>query len=163
MVRAVNNTKADCGIIVRSGLKENIINKNYKHLFVLYKSSSSVYASLTKEILYTQFTWCFSPDLGAEIIGNGISEERTDLEDCRIWISKAIEEYQAEGGNFHFQYETVEGKVLQKEEKKLTQAFPVRGLISIFIMIIGLFRCREALPRKTPRFCAICALGLLIL
>lgn len=155
MVKAVNSTKAECGIVIREGLKENVINRNYTHLFVLYTSPSSVHVALAKEILYAQFAWCFSQDLGTDVIKKNVPEGEINQKDCRLWLSEAISEYQVEGGKFHFQYETVGGKVLEEKREKLTQAFPVQGLIGIFIMVVGMFALTDVLEDNRKGICQV--------
>lgn len=131
--------RAECGYSFPAGLRELLEKKNYRSAIRVTKSPSTVAADLAGECVFAalfrvygrelleQYVWSGEPFTSLGKSGNG------DLwEEIEPIYEKAL----SDGSTFSFAYETVDGTAA--EEMQMKVSFPVRGIGTVFIFVMGL-------------------------
>lgn len=134
----VNAMQAECGLVFCENMGERIRQGNYTDLITVYASPATTNVALTKEIVYAQFAKTFGSHWAAERLVETIGEAGHDKDRVREEMEELYKVCEAENTSFHFQYETVQGNVIE-QKKADTPVFPLKGMIGVYMMLIAMF------------------------
>lgn len=142
----VASRRAECGYSIASGLREKLDEKDYKRCIRVYSAPSTVLASLSTETVFASLMELY----GREIFINYMLEQEAVEEaavsagaDGRQLAAQAGELYDkwmGNGSTFRFQYRQIgAGEALTDEEQLSISIFPVRGLVAVYLFVVGLY------------------------
>lgn len=155
----VASRRAECGYVFLSGLREKLDAKKYKRSIRVYSAPSTVTAELSAEVVFAALIRRYDRELFLQYVETGEvffsisgTEQREELQK----ESEALyDAWRNDGGTFRFVYEygqkpEAEGSILQngsaqgqsvrdQETSVDTVLFPVRGIVSVYVFIIGLY------------------------
>lgn len=135
----VNAMEADCGLVLEEKMKERMQQGDYIDLITIYTSPATINVALTKEIIYAEFAKTFGSYWAADKLVETVGDEIPDKEAVRFELDELFRMYRQEEARFHFQYETIKGNVIEKEEDGITPVFPIKGMIGVYMMVIAMF------------------------
>lgn len=132
--QAVERREVECGYILPEDLEYRLDEKNFKKLIVCLESPATFLSKVTDEILFSSVFLQYSEKMAIEY---GMKQEWADIEDTER-IAELFWQNIQDGNTFSFQYETIKGEVIQKEENKSMIPSPIRGIGSVLILAAGL-------------------------
>ncbi len=142
----VASRKAECGYCVSSGLREKLDEKDYKRSIQVYSAPSTVLASLSTEVVFASLMELYGKELLLDYI---VEQERveeaaasagTDRRQLEALAGELYDKWMGNGSTFRFQYRQIgKGEALKDERQPEISVFPVRGLVAVYIFVVGLY------------------------
>lgn len=126
--------RAECGYIFSEDLQEKMETGRYKRSIILVTAPSTAVDKLSSEVV---FSGLFSV-WGRDLLETYSREGEPFQGEQEVWrrLEPMYNAYLENGSTFAFQYETEGGTQIGKPSMK--QTFPVRGIVAVFIFVIGL-------------------------
>lgn len=132
----VMSGRAECGYIFPSGLLKKLENGTHKRAVTVVTAPSTVTAKLASEAVFAGMFRVYGGRLLEGYAGKG--EPFQDFQADVAWaeLEPLFQEYLENGSTFSFEYGTEDGSVMKTDTAKA--AFPVRGIVAIFVFVMGL-------------------------
>ena len=128
----VASKRAECGYVILAGLRERMDQKDFKRSIKVYSAPSTVAARLASETVFAAVIKLYDRELFCQYM-----EEKTGEE---IQASGVIyDKWKENGSTFDFTYELTNGQGAKQEEPVELSVFPVRGVVAIYVLVIGLY------------------------
>lgn len=155
----VASRRAECGYVIASGLREKLDAKKYKRSIRIYSAPSTVTAELSAEVVFAALIRRYDRELFVQYVEQGEAfsalAETVDEETLRRESGALYDKWMKDGGTFRFVYsqagenalrgQTAEPDGLSRHEMDgggkavETRLFPVRGIVSVYVFVIGLY------------------------
>ena len=133
----VISRKAECGYVFKAGFKEKLDDRDFKRAILVYSAPSTIAADLSKEVVFAGLFEVYGEYLLEQFAGESDVFAGMDAEQVRAELVDAYRDEMSSGSTFSFQYETLSTEPIEAGTARI--AFPVRGMLAIYLMIIGLF------------------------
>lgn len=133
----VASRKAECGYVFKNDFKEKLDDRDFKRSILVYSAPSTITAELSKEVVFAAMFEIYGEYLLEQFVIE--SDIFTDMDAGRVQeeLKAAYHNEMRSGSTFSFQYETLSTEPVETGNARI--AFPVRGILAIYLMIIGLF------------------------
>lgn len=146
---------AECGYLFPDNFHSLLLNEDYKRKIVLYTSPSSLFASLSKEVVFASLFRLFAEDMAVSYIKSS-SIFASIREDAISLFSPQYQSYikdTAHTSLFHLLYETVQtdGKITANAIAPSFVPMPVRGLFAVLLFLNALTSSAQALEDKNKK------------
>ncbi|WP_312445848.1 ABC transporter permease [Lacrimispora sp.] len=129
--------RAECGYIFTENLKQKLDDKKFKRSIEVYSAPSTISAGLSKEVVFSHLIDVY----GEEILAHFVTTEEIfadfNKDQIRQEIKDIYQEARSNGSTFSFRYETLSAEVIEEGIGKI--AFPVRGMVAVYLLVVGLF------------------------
>lgn len=147
----VASRRAECGYVIASGLREKLDAKKYKRCIRVYSAPSTVTAELSSEVVFAALIRRYDRELFLQYVETGEAfaavSGQMQADALREESGELYDAWMKDGGTFHFVYEQdhVEtenngnGEVSAGAENHGAMLFPVRGIVSVYVFIIGIY------------------------
>lgn len=159
----VASKRAECGYVIEQGLREKLEKKDYKRSIRVYSAPSTVAAGLSTEVVFSALMELYDRELFVNYVEHGpVFDEIAPEGDLKREIAAAeagalYETWLHNGSTFRFSAETYEPEVSHgnhtgrngdgtaaddpeaHKEKNMDTVFPVRGIVAVYVFIIGLY------------------------
>lgn len=141
----VASRRAECGYVIGENLRERLAEKDYKRIIRVYSAPSTVAASLSTEVVFSVLMELYDGELLAgyakdsaifDSIGAVGSPEREQL---AKQAGKLYETWLYNGSTFRFTSGLEKSVNSEENEEPADSVFPVRGIVAVYIFIIGLY------------------------
>lgn len=131
LVNAVVTRQLEAGFVFDPELSMKIGQQDHRNLIRLVRSPSTVTHGMAGEVVFSEMLRAASPVIIADMVeSGGLFPGREEVIVGKI--VNRFEEYDQQGGTFHFSYEFLDGKPVANAGIPL---FPLKGLLAIFIML----------------------------
>lgn len=133
----VASRRAECGFVFTEHFKEKLDERKIKRLIEVYSAPSTIMNQLSKEVVFASVIEVYGKSLLKQFVDE--SEIFSDMDKDQLWV-ELQEAYAAQGRDgktFSFHYETQSTQPIETSTARI--AFPVRGILAIFLMVIGIF------------------------
>ncbi len=172
----VASRRAECGYVISQGLRGKLDEKNYKRSIYVYSAPSTVLASLSTEVVFSSLMEVYGSELFQDyvleqhIVSEAAASLGVDERQLNEEVSGLYEKWMGNGSTFHFQYRQSGANGLYKDPQQTLSVFPVRGLIAVYLLVVGLYSAVMLgldekrglflpLPYGRQRRCRIAVLG----
>lgn len=155
----VASKRAECGYVIAQDLRERLEKKDYKRSIRVYSAPSTVAAGLSTEVVFAALMELYDKELFVDYVENGgLFDEAAPKESLQreALIKQAGSLYETwlyNGSTFRFVAETVDrpaadagysdegapGSDQKGAAPEKDAVFPVRGIVAVYIFIIGLY------------------------
>lgn len=133
----VASRKAECGFVFREEFKGKLDDGDFKRSIMVYSAPSTIAADLAKEVVFAGLFEVY----GEELLERFAEESGifADLDSGRVQaeLLTAYHHEMSNGSTYSFQYETLSTEQIEGGTARV--AFPVRGMLAIYLMTVGLF------------------------
>lgn len=136
LVDDVSTGRAECGYVLPADLKERLDAADISDSIRLYTSPATVTAALSEELFFASMMESYGKELAGRWSSENLTTEEMNAQAVQEWVEERYASYMKDGGTYSFVYETVDSKSL--EETASTVTYPVRGLIAVFLFVMGL-------------------------
>lgn len=135
--------KAECGFSFPAGFRELLEEEDYRRSIRVTVAPSTVTAELASETVFAGIFRVYGRELLEQYVkeGEAFSAARGEggAETARlVWreVELRYDVYLTNGSTFAFEYETLDGGIIEKDGIKAM--FPIRGIGAVFILVMGL-------------------------
>lgn len=129
--------RAECGYVFSKGLKERLDQDDFKRSIGIYSAPSTVAASLSAEVVFAGLMEVYGRDLLEDFVRTDDLFAMLDADKTWAEIEPLFEKRYNDGSTFSFAYQTMDQVPVEQTGKGAI--FPVRGLMAVYIYVIGLF------------------------
>lgn len=136
--RDVASKRAECGFVLPEGLKTMLDQGDYRRKIEMVVSPSTVTAKMASETVFAGLFEIYGRDLlKTYAMTSSVFDTFAGGRDA-AWqeLNLLYDKYLENGSTFEFEYSTLSRGMI--EESSIKAVFPVRGIISVFILVIGL-------------------------
>lgn len=136
--------RAECGYIIRQGLKEKLDEKNFKRSIAVYSAPSTVLSKLTTEIVFASLAENYNRYLLADYVTQSelfdmvALPETAARQDLADQAKSLYEKWLASGETFHFDL-VYQGQAESSLDSQNNSVFPIRGMIAVYLFVIGMY------------------------
>lgn len=129
--------RAECGFVFTERLKEKLDERKIKRLIEVYSAPSTIMNQLAKEVVFASVIEVYGKSLLRQFADE--SEIFAEMDNEQLWaeLEEAYAAQGRDGKTFSFRYETLSTQAIETGTARI--AFPVRGMLAIFLMVIGIF------------------------
>ena len=139
MIEGVETKKLECGYIFPPDFKERLDNYKIKRCITCIESPSTILSSISDEVVFASIIRAYGKYIAVNFakennvyVGDGISNSDN--------ISKNYERFNVPGKTFYIDYKYIESdRANSAEVKDKTMTYTIHGIVSILILISGLF------------------------
>lgn len=148
----VASRRAECGYVIASGLREKLDAKKYKRCIRVYSAPSTVAAELASEVVFAALIRRYDRELFLQYVETGEAfapvSGQIQADALREEGGALYDAWMKDGGTFRFVYEQertgADGygdgqNPVQADASLNAKLFPVRGIVSVYVFIIGLY------------------------
>ena len=133
----VISRKAECGYVFKEGFREILDSRDFKRSILVYSAPSTIAAELSQEVVFAGLFEVYGEYLLGQFAEESDVFAGMDTVQVREELMDAYRDEIDSGSTFSFQYETLSTEPIESGNARI--AFPVRGMLAIYLMIIGLF------------------------
>ena len=133
----VASRKAECGYVFRKGFYEKLDEQDFKRSILVYSAPSTIAARLSQEVVFASMFDVYGEYLLDRFVNESGIFEGMDLNQVLAEMKAAYQQEMDSGSTFSFRYETLSTEPVESTSARI--AFPVRGMLAIYLMMIGLF------------------------
>ncbi len=133
----VASRRAECGYVISAELQKQMDRKKFKRSIRVYSAPSTMAAQLSSEVVFAAMISLYDRKLfeqytseKLEAAGRSYSQEN---------VRQLYDKWNENGSTFHFTYEMVDGKGQMVGKPMATSVFPVRGIVAVYLFVIGLY------------------------
>lgn len=136
--------RAECGYIIHQGLNDKLDEKNFKRSIGVYSAPSTVLSKLTTEIVFASLAENYNGYLLADYVAHSELFDVVALPETAVrkvmtgQAESLYEKWRLSGETFHFDF-VYQGQTELEEGSKSSAVFPVRGLIAVYLFVIGMY------------------------
>lgn len=127
--------KAECGYVFSEELRDKLKDGTYKRQITVVASPSTVAEKLASETVFAGLFRVYGRELLKEYSETGEAFAGFSG-DAWAGLEPLYDNYLENGSTFSFEYAAIDGSAIQNDSVKAV--FPIRGIMSIFIFIMGL-------------------------
>lgn len=129
---------AECGFIFKEGMEQSIQRGRLADQIAIVSAPSTMLDRMVSEVVFSSFMKVYGSEIMGEFADHSRIFENADRQAVKAELLKLYTMRQTDGSTFHFQYETVD---LPGQEVTFQEGitFPVKGVVAVYILAIGLF------------------------
>lgn len=129
--------RAECGYEFVDDFKEKLDRRKFKRSIRVYSAPSTIMADLSKEVVFASVIEVYGEDILEQFVeGNELFTAFDEIQ-IKEDLGQIYEKQRSGGGTFSFRYETWSTQPIEGSVARI--AFPVRGMLAVYLMIIGVF------------------------
>ncbi len=130
----VASRRAECGYVIGAGLKKRLDERDFKRSIRVYSAPSTVAAKLSAEPVFAAMIELYDRELFLQYV-----EEKQAESTDKNAAGELYDKWKENGSTFHFVYELADSPNAVKKENVEASVFPVRGIVAIYVFIVGLY------------------------
>ncbi len=147
--------RAECGYVIGRNLREKLDQKKFKRSIQVYSAPSTVAAGLSTEVVFAALMELYDRELFVDYVENGglfdgaVPAGRKQRRQLADQAESLYETWLYNGSTFRFVSETADadyadaavlnGGSGEGAAREMDAVFPVRGIVAVYIFIIGLY------------------------
>lgn len=131
----VASRRAECGYVIGAGLKKRLDERNFKRIIRVYSAPSTVAARLSTEPVFAAMIELYDRELFLQYV----EEKQQTAGPGREAVGELYDKWKENGSTFHFEYELTGSESGIKRGEAEVSVFPVRGIVAIYVFIVGLY------------------------
>lgn len=149
----VASRRAECGYVIGTELREKLDQRQYRRSIRVYSAPSTVTAELSAEVVFAALAKRYDRELFLNYVEEGaafgLAAEGGRQEVLQAEAAALYDAWCRDGGTFRFVYrwldaaETPEdGRIVsvgQGSSDDAAAIFPVRGMVAIYVFVMGLY------------------------
>lgn len=140
----VASRRAECGYVIGAGLREKLDQKQYKRSIRVYSAPSTVTAKLSAEVVFAALVKRYDKELFLNYVEEGTAfasvADEAQKEALQAEAAKLYDAWSKDGGTFQFVYRWLGAAETPDDSGAgAVSVFPVRGIVSIYVFIMGLY------------------------
>lgn len=143
----VASKRAECGYVIGKGLREKLADKRYKRSIRVFSAPSTVAAELSVEVVFSVLMELYDGELLVDYVkSSAIFDEAAapgspEREKLAGQAAELYENWLYNGSTFRFTSTSwgVEQQNASEPGENTEAVFPVRGIVAVYIFIIGLY------------------------
>ncbi len=128
---------AECGFVFADNFKQKLDDRKFKRSIIAYNAPSSIMHSLSKEVVFASVIEVYGQDILKQFIEESELFEGEDKDRLYQELQNNYGNQTRNGTTFSFRYETLSTQPIEESVARI--AFPVRGMLAIYLFVIGIF------------------------
>lgn len=133
----VAGRKAECGYVFAEDFEERLKQGEARRSIVVCRAPSTTVDILSTEVVFAGLMEVYGQELLLDYMDASQLFEVSDDLDEKAEMQGLWEKYMENGSTFSFTYQDLEGR--QMEDAKGTVSVPARGIVAVYLFMIGLF------------------------
>lgn len=133
----VASRKAECGYMFTEDFKKKLDERNFKRSIKVYAAPSTIMEELAKEVVFASVIEAYGKVILEQFLDQSDIFTAPDMEQLQNELIGIYELQQRQGRTFSFRYETLSTEPIEDSVARI--AFPVKGMLAIYLMVIGMF------------------------
>lgn len=140
LAKEVSSRKAECGYVFNGGLLEKLDIGKYRNSIDLVTAPSTVAAKLSTEVVFAAMFEVYGERLLKNYMENSEIFKIVSPEEAWSELKPLYAKYNSNDSTFSFTYSTYgRQENTAADDSGIKAAFPVRGLVAVYVFLIGLF------------------------
>lgn len=143
----VASKRAECGYVIGKDLREKLARKRYKRSIQVFSAPSTVAAGLSSEVVFSVLMELYDGELlvdyvkSSTIFDEAAASQSPGRETLASQAAELYENWLYNGSTFRFTSTTLgmEQQKIYESGENTDTVFPVRGIVAVYIFIIGLY------------------------
>lgn len=158
----VASKRAECGYVIGENLRQKLKEKNFKRSIRVFSAPSTVAADLSTEVVFSVLMEVYDGELlteyvrDSEIFAGVAAAGSAEREALAAQAAELYEVWLHNGSTFRFVSDTGSqaqsgvgtGAAARENRRNQDSVFPVRGIVAVYIFIIGLYAAAMNLADK---------------
>ena len=136
----VASRRAECGYVISKDLRDKLDKKNYRRCIRVYSAPSTVLAELSTETVFAALMKLYDKEIFLDYITEAEQLPQQMADQLIETAGNLYDKWLSNGNTFRFEYHDINtnGQILEENVETFT-VFPVRGLVAIYLFIVGLY------------------------